>query len=102
FTGGSTAIWDNWLPLRRAGAAARHMLIAAAAARWHVDASTCSTERGHVVHTSSGRRLPYSQLVADAARFPAPDVKSLRLKNAANFRVIGKRVRVADAREIVT
>ena len=56
FTGGSTAIWDHFTPLRQAGAAARALLITAAANRWSVSADTCSTERGTVIHAPSGRR----------------------------------------------
>jgi len=100
FTGGSTAIWEHWTPLRQAGAAARTLLITAAAARWNVNADTCTTERGTVFHTSSGRRLPYGDLAADAAKLPAPT--TVRLKDASQFRVIGTRVPVVDASEIVT
>jgi isoquinoline 1-oxidoreductase subunit beta len=100
FTGGSTAIWDHWLPLRQAGAAARMLLISAAANRWGVNAASCSTERGVVVHASSGRRLQYGELAADAAKLPAPT--TVPLKDASEFRVIGKRVPVVDAHDIVT
>jgi isoquinoline 1-oxidoreductase beta subunit len=56
FSGGSTGVSDNWLGLRRVGAAARHLLVAAAAARWGVPASEWRTEPGPVVHPGSGRR----------------------------------------------
>jgi isoquinoline 1-oxidoreductase beta subunit len=100
FTGGSTGIWDNWTPLRQAGAAARWMLIAAAAKRWNTDAASCSTERGAVVHSASGRRLAYGDLAAEASTIPAPT--TIPLRDASQFRLIGTRVSVADAREIVT
>ena len=100
FTGGSTAIWDHFTPLRQAGAAARGLLVTAAANRWSVSADTCSTERGTVIHASSGRRLGYGELAADAAKLPAPT--NVRLKDASQFRVIGTRVPVVDANEIVT
>jgi isoquinoline 1-oxidoreductase subunit beta len=100
FTGGSSAIWDHFTPLRQAGAAARALLITAAANRWSVNADTCSTERGTVIHVSSGRRLPYGELAADAAKLPAPT--NVRLKDSSQFRVIGTRVPVVDANEIVT
>ena len=53
-----------------------------------------------VVHASSGRRLPYGELAADAAKLPAPT--NVRLKDSSQFRVIGTRVPVVDASEIVT
>ena len=56
-TGGSSSVQSSWLPLRRAGAAAREMLISAAAQRWGVDRGECSTRDGEVVHGRSGRRL---------------------------------------------
>jgi isoquinoline 1-oxidoreductase beta subunit len=100
FTGGSTAIWDNWEPLRRAGATARQMLIAAGAARWGVAPGTCGTERGFVVHSASKRRFSYGALAAEAARLPAPS--TVALKDPAAFTLIGKRILVADAHDIVT
>jgi len=100
FTGGSTAIWEHWTPLRQAGAAARALLITAAANRWNVAADSCSTERGAVVHASSGRRLRYGDVAADAAKLPAPT--NVRLKDSSQFRVIGTRVPVVDANDIVT
>src|SRR4029077_6294981 len=66
-TGGSTAIRTSWEPLRKAGAAAREMLIDAAAATWAVDRTSCRAERGAVVHGASKRRLTYGRLVAKAA-----------------------------------
>ncbi len=100
FTGGSTAISDNWLPLRRAGATARHLLVAAAANRWSVDPGTCETSRGTVIHTLTRRRLSYGVLAADAAKLQAP--RTVDLKPASAFRVIGRRTRVADTPDIVT
>ena len=100
FTGGSTGIWENWTALRQAGAAARFMLIAAAAKRWNVDPTSCGTERGFVTHATSRRRLSYGELATDAALIPAPT--SVSLKDASQFRLIGTRVPVTDANEIVT
>src|SRR5438067_4180005 len=67
-TGGSTAIRTSWEPLRKAGAAAREMLLDAAASTWDVDRASCRAERGAVVHASSKRRLTYGKLVAKAAQ----------------------------------
>ena len=99
FTGGSTAVWTNWDGLRQAGAAARAMLVAAAAARWTVDAASCSTESGFVMHGASGRRLGYGALAADAARMPVP--KDVPLKDRARYRIVGRRTRDVDTPAIV-
>src|SRR3954452_13971662 len=69
-TGNSNAMRGAWKPLREAGATARTMLIAAAANRWNVDPASCRGQGGEVVHDSSGRRLKYGELAADAARLP--------------------------------
>src|SRR5438477_244090 len=89
-TGGSTAIRTSWEPLRKAGAAAREMLIDAAAATWKVDRAACRAERGAVVHASSKRRLTYGKLVARAAQLPVP--KDPPLKDPKDFRLLGTRV----------
>jgi isoquinoline 1-oxidoreductase beta subunit len=101
FAGGSTGISENWQLLRRAGATARHQLLAAAAARWAVDVATCETDRGQVLHRATGQRLSYGELAADAARLPAPPAEQIQLKSLDAFRIVGTRVRVADAAEIV-
>jgi len=86
-TGGSTSIRAFWEPMRQAGAAARVMLISAAAKRWQVDPSACRAERGEVVHTASGRRIKYGALAADAARMPVPE--KVALKRPEEFKLIG-------------
>jgi len=86
-TGGSTSIRAFWEPMRQAGAAARVMLISAAAKRWQVDPSACHAERGEVVHTASGRRIKYGALAGDAARMPVPE--KVALKRPEEFKLIG-------------
>src|SRR6059036_2758893 len=71
-TGGSTSVRAAYTPLRKAGAAAREMLLRAAAETWGVDKSTCRAEKGAVVHAASGRRLSYGRLVTRAAALPVP------------------------------
>ncbi len=88
-TGGSTSIRDAWEPLRRGGAMARTLLVAAAAARWDVPAAECRAEGGRVVHPVRGS-LRYAELAEAAAGLPVPDPASLALKPASAFRVIGK------------
>ncbi|HXD06179.1 MAG TPA: xanthine dehydrogenase family protein molybdopterin-binding subunit [Burkholderiaceae bacterium] len=86
-TGGSTAIRASYLPLRKAGATARVMLVSAAAKRWSVDAASCRAENGTVVHAPSKRRLSYGQLVEDAAKLSAP--QEVALKEPRDFKLIG-------------
>jgi isoquinoline 1-oxidoreductase beta subunit len=93
-TGGSSAIRSSWEPLRKAGAAAREMLVSAAAATWQVDRATCRAERGAVIHAPSGRRLPYGRLVARAAALPVP--ADAPLKDPKDFRLLGTRLRRID------
>jgi isoquinoline 1-oxidoreductase beta subunit len=100
FAGGSTAVSDNWVGLRRAGATARHLLIAAAAARWGVDPSSCRTEPGTVIHPASGRRLGYGDVAAEAAKLPVPE--GVPLKDPRTFRLVGTRIRGTDNPLIVT
>jgi len=87
-TGGSTSMRAGWLPMREAGATARAMLVTAAAARWGVEAGTCSTERGVVRHPSSGREIAYGELAADASALPVP--RRVPLKAPQDFRLIGR------------
>jgi isoquinoline 1-oxidoreductase beta subunit len=100
--GGSTATPNNWMAMRRAGAAARAMLVAAAAQIWGVPEGECQTEVGVVVHRPTGRRLRYGELASRAATLPAPDPESVPLKNPRDFRIIGKRIPGVDNRAIVT
>ena len=98
--GGSTSVSENWLPLRRAGATARYLLVSAAAVRWGVDRASLTTEKSVVRHAGSGRRATYGTLAAAAARLPIP--AEVPLKSPAEFRLIGKRVAPADVTELVT
>jgi isoquinoline 1-oxidoreductase beta subunit len=99
-TGGSWGVGGSWRPLRQAGAAARAMLVSAAAARWGVDASACRTERSTVIHDATGRRLRYRELTADAARLTVP--ARAPFKAIADLRIVGTRVRRMDTPRIVT
>jgi isoquinoline 1-oxidoreductase beta subunit len=88
-TGGSGSVAGSWLPLRQAGAAAREMLITAAAARWNVDRDTCVAQDGGVLHGARKNFLSYGELAAEASKLPVPDVKKVPLKNSNNFTIIG-------------
>ena len=89
-TGGSTAIANSFMQMREAGAAARQMLIAAAAERWSVAAGEITVASGVVRHASSGRSASFGELAEAAARQPVPT--AVTVKDPADFRLIGKRV----------
>lgn len=96
-TGGSRSIRNSQEPLRRAGATAREMLIAAAAAQWSVPPSQCRAANSIVTHEPSGRTLRYGELAEAAAKIAPP--QEVRLKDASAWRLIGKptkRLDVAD------
>jgi CO/xanthine dehydrogenase Mo-binding subunit len=89
-TGGSGSVASCWLPMRRAGAAAREMLIAAAAARWNVNPNTCVAQDGGVLHGSRKNFLTYGELVDDAAKQPIPNLNTVPLKNPDDFNIVGR------------
>jgi isoquinoline 1-oxidoreductase beta subunit len=100
-TDGSRSIRQFFQPLREAGASARQMLVAAAAARWRVTPDACRAELGNVVHAASGRRLPYHALSADASRLPVPARDALRLKEQHEWRYIGHAMPIVDMDDIL-
>ncbi len=102
FTGGSSATTMNWEPMRRIGAAGRQMLIAAAATTWNVPAAECLTSSGRVTHLPSGRSLGYGELAASAATMSVPDLRTLRLKDPSDYRIIGTSKISVESRQIVT
>jgi isoquinoline 1-oxidoreductase beta subunit len=87
-TGGSTTIRECWLPLRKAGAAARSMLVAAAARSWGVSPASCSAALGYVIHEASGRRLAYGALAVAAAQLPVPTEPVL--KSPGEYKLLGR------------
>lgn len=96
-TGGSGSVSDSWLPLRQAGAAAREMLIAAAAKKWEVGMDTCRAQNGYVVHGHPERSYKYGELVAHAALLPIPNFKEVPLKNSRDFTILGHDTHRVDA-----
>src|SRR5882762_2885537 len=99
-TGGSDSLASSWKPLRQAGAAAREMLITAAATRWKVDRGSCKALRGAVEHSATGQRLAYSSLVAEAAKVPLPE--NPPLKKPSDFKIIGRRTARIDGPDVVS
>ena len=97
-TGGSGSVAGSWLPLRRAGSAAREMLITAAAQRWNVVRDTCKAQNGGVLHGARKDFLTYGELVEDASKLPIPDFNTVPLKNSDDFAIIGKDTLRLDAR----
>jgi isoquinoline 1-oxidoreductase beta subunit len=101
-TGGSRAASNNWIPMRQMGAAGREMLIAAAAKTWGVPASECYANNGRVYHRLTDRSLGYGQLAATAATLPVPDLQTLKLKEAKDYKIIGVATPGVDIPDIVT
>ena len=94
-TGGSTAIANAYEQMRKAGAAARQMLVAAAAARWQVPAAEIDVRDGIVRHAGSGRQTGFGALAEAAAAQPVPE--DVALKDPARFRLIGTRLPRKDS-----
>ena len=93
-TGGSTAVANAYEQMRRAGAAAREMLVMAAAKRWKVPASEITVREGVVIHEASNRKASFGKLAEAAAQMPVPE--DVFLKEPSEFRLIGKGVKRKD------
>jgi isoquinoline 1-oxidoreductase subunit beta len=100
--GGSTATPINWEPMRQLGAQCRQMLIAAAAQKWNVPASECTTAPSRVRHEASKRSASYGELASAAAAMPVPDAKTLKMKDPKDYRIIGHSAANPDIKKIVT
>ncbi len=101
-TDGSRSIRDFYDAFRRAGAAARAMLVTAAAAEWKVPAGEVTTAHHEVVHRASGRRLGYGALVPAASKLPVPKPEDLRFKTRADWTFVGKERPIYDLADITT
>src|SRR6185436_15701830 len=99
-TGGSGAIPHSWKRLRTAGATARALLIAAAAKKWNVDASECTTENSFVIHSNTGNKLSYGELADEASKMQVPT--DVPLKNRKDFKLIGKAIKNVENKNIIT
>ncbi len=99
-TGGSESIVTMFIPMRKAGAAAQQMLIAAAARTWKVSATDCYAESHYVINRKTGKKLGYGELATLAATMPVPQDPQLKKRDA--FRYIGKPLPRHDLKESVT
>jgi len=99
-TGGSASVKTTWDPMRKAGAAAREMLISAAALEWRVGRDTCKAENSSVVHAATNRRLNYGQLAKRASTLPVPTDPPL--KQAKDYKIVGKPLARLDTPSKVT
>lgn len=99
--GGSTATPTNWLPMRQTGAAARAMLVQAAADIWKVPPESLKTSAGKVIDPASGRSVSYGKLADAAAKLTPPPMASLKLKDNKDFTIIGKPKGGVDSPKVV-
>jgi isoquinoline 1-oxidoreductase subunit beta len=99
-TGGSGAVPHSWKLLRTAGATARYMLVAAAAKKWNVDATECSTENSFVIHKATGKKLGYGELAQEACNIAVPE--DVKLKDRKDFKLIGTAVKNVENSKIHT
>ncbi len=97
--GGSQSIRLGWEPLRETGATARQMLVNAAAAKWNVDPSECTTNEG-VIKNANGDKLGYGEVVKEAAMLEVPD--QVTLKDPKDFKIIGADISNVDIDKIIT
>ena len=99
-TGGSASIRTTWDPMRKAGAAAREMLISAAALTWNVSRSSCAAEKSRIRHAATNRSLSYGELANRAATLPVPT--DLPLKQSKDYKIVGQPLPRIDSPAKVT
>jgi isoquinoline 1-oxidoreductase subunit beta len=99
-TGGSQSTPESWTLMRKAGATAKTMLIAAAAKEWGIKPEQCAADKGTVVNTVTMATKNYGDLVCQAAEMPMP--QEVTLKNIKDFKVIGKEQRKTNLKDTLT
>lgn len=100
-TDGSYSVRMFYTPLRKAGATARLMLEQAAANQWQVPVSECKAKNNEVIHEPSGKKLDFGALAADASKLPMPAENDVKLKDASEFKLIGKNTPIVDLKDII-
>ena len=93
-TGGSSSVRSSWDPMRKAGAAARDMLLQAAAKKWGVDKSACRAENGMIFHDATKRKLSYGSVALAASKLPVP--QDVPLKDPKEYSIVGKPTKRLD------
>jgi isoquinoline 1-oxidoreductase beta subunit len=101
-TGGSRGIRTSHEYVRKGGAAARMMLVQAAANQWKVPVAECSAANSVITHRPSGRKVTYGSVAAAAARLQAPDPKTVPLKNPKDWKLAGKSMKRLDTADKLT
>jgi len=101
-TDGSCSVRDFYDAMREAGATARTMLEQSAASTWNVPASECKAQNHFIVHTPSGKKAAFGDLVAGASSQPVPKKDTLKYKSPSDFRYIGKELPMVDLDDLVT
>ncbi|MGD9598845.1 MAG: molybdopterin cofactor-binding domain-containing protein [Steroidobacteraceae bacterium] len=99
--GGSMSTPTNWLPMRQTGAAARAMLLQAAAGQWSVPVAELTTSLGRILHAPSGRSCGYGEVAGAAAQLAPPAPESLRLKSPEEFTIIGRPIVGIDSARVL-
>ncbi len=94
--GGSQSTPSGWLPMRQTGAAARAMLLQAAAQRWSVPVGELTTSSGRITHAASGRTCGYGEVASAAAQLTPPAPESVPLKMPEQFTIIGRAIAGID------
>jgi len=102
FAGGSLSLSSNWNLMRQSGAAARALLVAAAAQQWGVPEGELTTANSTVSHAASNRKASYGSLSTAAAALPVPAAASLKLKDKKDWKLFGKRTTGVDNVRLVT
>ena len=95
---GSTSIRTQWMPLRKAGAATRQMLMEAAAQKWNIDVTQVRTEQGFLL--ANGQRISYGSVAEAAAKLAVP--ANIQLKDAKDFKLIGTPAKRLDTRDKIS
>ncbi|MBD3631169.1 molybdopterin cofactor-binding domain-containing protein [Cyclobacterium sp.] len=102
FTGGSQSVRAAWTPLRTAGAIARQLIVNAAVQSWNVPVAEITTNMGTVEHQASGKKAGYGEMASLAGTLDAPDPETIKLKDNADFKIIGQSKKNVDLQKIVT